>query len=111
MIVAEAAVIPRGYGVAWWRVDARVAVCFPVPFNIVAGYAHRVWFACVRGLQSSAVDRLIERAIAMECQRIRAGLARDERRVAFREGFQYLKESALADCGHGEQPQLPEYMQ
>ena len=46
--VSEAAIVPFGYGVAYWRWDRPVAVCYPVPINVLVSLARRFWFALVR---------------------------------------------------------------
>lgn len=40
---------PRGYGLAWERWDRCVAVCMPIPLNVLAGRARLVWLWLKRG--------------------------------------------------------------
>lgn len=37
--------MPRFYGVAWPMTDYDAWVCAPVPFNKIAGFFRRLWFA------------------------------------------------------------------
>lgn len=48
--VGDCELIPRGYGVAWRSFGSATAVCLPMPFNIIAGFARTVWFAMKQGL-------------------------------------------------------------
>lgn len=41
--------IPRWYGVAWFAHDERVAVCYPIPLNWLAGWSRRAHHALVWG--------------------------------------------------------------
>jgi hypothetical protein len=41
--VAEGAVLPAGYGVAWIRWSTGHAICLLVPLNVAAGAARRAW--------------------------------------------------------------------
>jgi hypothetical protein len=41
--IAEGAIIPRGYGVAYAVIDRRASVYYPVPFNVVACWLRVVW--------------------------------------------------------------------
>lgn len=36
-------VVPFGYGIAWRRWDRHTSVCYPIPLNLVARLARRVW--------------------------------------------------------------------
>ena len=40
---AEGEIIPMGYGIAWRDYLRDVYVCYPIPFNIIAGYTRRLW--------------------------------------------------------------------
>ena len=52
--LAEGAMMPRGYGVAYWRWDLDQAVCYPVPFNKLIGWCRRAYAA----LRSAKPDRI-----------------------------------------------------
>ena len=39
----QGAEVPRWYGVAWHDYNRDVAVCYPVPLNILFGWARLVW--------------------------------------------------------------------
>jgi hypothetical protein len=41
----EGALIPKWYGVAYWRWDTDVAICYPIPWNLVVRYWNllRIW--------------------------------------------------------------------
>lgn len=33
--ILEGGIIPKGYGVAYWETMRRVAVCYPIPLNVI----------------------------------------------------------------------------
>lgn len=41
--VAEGAVLPAGFGVAWISWTSGAAVCLPIPLNVAAGACRRTW--------------------------------------------------------------------
>lgn len=41
--IAEGETYPDGYGLAWRSWETGGAVCYPVPFNWVAGWLHDFW--------------------------------------------------------------------
>ena len=43
--IREGALIPRGYGVAWWDWLSCEGICLPIPLNVLASTARRglIW--------------------------------------------------------------------
>lgn len=69
--------LPRGYGIAyidWNACPYRVAVCYPVPLNLLVSFLRDVWAMLVR--PSSHLDRVVQKMLA------------DTRREAFNEGYE-----------------------
>ncbi len=54
--------IPRGYGVAWRDWSSYRAICMPIPLNLVAGLARRMWFTTMRGVWPSQYERDVAQA-------------------------------------------------
>jgi len=48
--VAECELLPRGYGVAWWYVHKKSAICLPCGLHLIIGAARNayVWFVTRR---------------------------------------------------------------
>jgi hypothetical protein len=42
--VSEGALIPDGYGVAWCDPTAAIAICVPMPFHRLFGWAYRTYW-------------------------------------------------------------------
>jgi hypothetical protein len=59
MRLAEGSRIPKGYGMAWMEPDIEQYVCLPVPVNILAAVARRVWHWLIHGLAPFIVDRKV----------------------------------------------------
>ena len=45
MEVAEGARCPAGYGLAYWELDRRVGIFYPIPFHWVVRVARSMWWA------------------------------------------------------------------
>ncbi len=43
--IHEAAIIPTGYGLAWWEWNRPIAICYPIPLNVIVSLARRFWLA------------------------------------------------------------------
>lgn len=43
--VSEGALMPRGYGLAWYDVMRRRGVCYPIPFNLLANGLRKLYYA------------------------------------------------------------------
>lgn len=56
-LVPEGFLLPRGYGVAWPKSEAPIAVCYPIPLNLLLGGIRKVWHAAKRGLNPTETDR------------------------------------------------------
>ncbi len=41
--ITEGALIPKGYGIAYWETGRDVAVCYPLPFNFVVSTARAIY--------------------------------------------------------------------
>ena len=54
--------IPLGYGIAWQMVDRNAYVILPIPINLIAGLARRIWRAMLFGIGRPAMDKAIHQA-------------------------------------------------
>lgn len=99
--------LPRGYGVAWWRWELDSAVVLPIPINVIAGWLHRVWFWLMRGLPPSALEaRLIAEYRRGEHDRTELMRAEYERwqreaETAYARGWNACLDNLLADLRPG----------
>lgn len=62
--------LPRGYGLAWYDPAYGRAVCYLVPFNLVAGWARGAWMALALrwAPKPSAYDFRVARAYFDGCE-------------------------------------------
>lgn len=58
--VDQGSLLPTGFGIAWRRWETGRAVCMPMPLNLVAGAARRLWFAIKHGVSPHKLDRALE---------------------------------------------------
>jgi hypothetical protein len=47
--VSEACEIPKGYGIAYRDYYRRIAICYPIPFNFLAGWLRTLYWWLSRG--------------------------------------------------------------
>ncbi len=52
--------LPRGYGVGWYDVLLDQAICYPVPFHKLIGWARRIYWDFVRPPKGPRIDSLRE---------------------------------------------------
>jgi hypothetical protein len=57
---ADGARLPWWCGVAYWRWDAQVAVCLPIPLNILVGAARDTYFWLKATRRPGWVDRQLQ---------------------------------------------------
>jgi len=60
--IAEYDHFPKGYGKAWYEVERNRVVCYPVPLNIVFGFAHNTYHWARVCIRPSILDRWYWRA-------------------------------------------------
>lgn len=68
-VVRQCERIPDDYGVAWYRPNEAVAICAPIPFHTLFGWAYRAyWFWRVKwGCQAATlIQRAHEQGMADE---------------------------------------------
>lgn len=49
-------VIPAWYGVAWIAVMRDVAVCYPIPLNLIAAALRGLWIWAMHGYRAVPID-------------------------------------------------------
>lgn len=47
--IEEGEMLPTGYGISWYRYDCRLAVCYPVPLNIIIGKIRQFYIYLRKG--------------------------------------------------------------
>ena len=82
--VANAEIIPKGYGVAWNDPARLVAVCYPVPLNKLFGLVRRLCWNLVRPPKGPECDALRAKAEGLE-RRLQFYQDRDRRDAEFRD--------------------------
>lgn len=50
--------IPRGYGIAWHAFDRNAGVAMPLPLNLFAGAARRLYYWAAKGVDPSHLEML-----------------------------------------------------
>lgn len=74
--VQEGGRFPRGYGLAWYDVMRRKAVCYPMPFNLFANWLRKLYYA----ISAPSLPEL-EKKLAKEYNRgAIAGMRRERKR-------------------------------
>ena len=41
--------IPKGYGIAYRRIDMDIAIAYPIPINLIIGGLRKLWIWCMWG--------------------------------------------------------------
>ena len=41
--------IPKGYGIAYRRMDMEIAIAYPIPINLIIGGLRKLWIWCMWG--------------------------------------------------------------
>jgi hypothetical protein len=59
--IGDLEIIPRGYGKAYYRDDFMVAVCYPIPLNLIVQVARNLYWFLVK-FHPTKVDRLLREA-------------------------------------------------
>jgi hypothetical protein len=47
--IRESVQIPKYYGIAWVSYETNIAVCYPIPLNLIFGFALMVWIVLKKG--------------------------------------------------------------
>lgn len=46
--IVEGALIPRGYGIAYYDIARAEVICYPIPLNIFINYARKIYWKLVK---------------------------------------------------------------
>lgn len=60
-LVHASELIPRGYGVAYWKWDRGVGVFYPIPFNLLVRLVRNTYYALVHAGYPSKWEKMLDR--------------------------------------------------
>lgn len=58
--IKEGAVVPFGWGIAWYDYDARCEICYPIPFNILIRFLKQIYYLVASNHKQQDDDKIYQ---------------------------------------------------